>query len=311
MQNINGEDWDILIVLDACRYDSFKIHHKDYLQGNLEKRESRGTQTVEWLIKTFPKEYEYTYISGNPFINSLGKTVGETTTEYDSSWNPTNHFKKIYDAWNDVWSKEYKTLLPMDLTNYSLGKIDDRTIIHYVQPHRPYITSEVANECWRARDRTTGDGIEKSDKRKFIDKFNFIFRPVWNPLPRTWKWKIKNLIGLEPNDWRKYYLEGRMNEFVHYYHKNLRIALDAVRKLVKEVDDDKKIIVTADHGEAFGEKGEFGHAPNRDIPELKNVPWFEVTGIVEDGEEKDLVYRKEESDDGKEIKEKLERLGYM
>ena len=36
-REIANEDWRILIVLDACRYDYFKRNYKRYLEGDLKK----------------------------------------------------------------------------------------------------------------------------------------------------------------------------------------------------------------------------------------------------------------------------------
>ncbi len=47
-----------------------------------------------------------------------------------------------------------------------------------------------------------------------------------------------------------------------------------VSKLIKELDG--TTIITADHGEAFGEQGIWGHPMETHIPVLIEVPWFIV-----------------------------------
>jgi len=47
------EDWDYLIILDACRYDFFSWMYSKYFEGKLIKAKSVGSCTVEWLIKSF------------------------------------------------------------------------------------------------------------------------------------------------------------------------------------------------------------------------------------------------------------------
>lgn len=59
LQPIHEEDWDYLIVLDACRYDKFKESYPDYLDGELRKVWSRASSTQPWLGKTFPDEYDF------------------------------------------------------------------------------------------------------------------------------------------------------------------------------------------------------------------------------------------------------------
>lgn len=46
-QQLLKKDWDVCIILDACRYDVFKEIQNDYLEGKLEKRWSPGSMTLE------------------------------------------------------------------------------------------------------------------------------------------------------------------------------------------------------------------------------------------------------------------------
>ncbi len=74
--NVMNEDWDHLIVLDACRYDYFEKVWQKYLPGKLRKKLSVGSTTVEWRDKTFTDYYgDVVYISSNPYI-SLYMTCG-------------------------------------------------------------------------------------------------------------------------------------------------------------------------------------------------------------------------------------------
>ena len=51
---IIDEDWDFLIILDACRYDYFKKNYKKYFKiGKLEKRKTLATWTLEWAERNF------------------------------------------------------------------------------------------------------------------------------------------------------------------------------------------------------------------------------------------------------------------
>lgn len=44
-----AEDWDLLIVLDACRFDSFRDAFNRYFEGELREVRSRGSCTPEWF----------------------------------------------------------------------------------------------------------------------------------------------------------------------------------------------------------------------------------------------------------------------
>ena len=64
MVDVMKEDWDFLIVLDACRYDYFSEMYENFFTGRLEKRLSPDCSTVEWLKRSFPNYYpEVIYIS--------------------------------------------------------------------------------------------------------------------------------------------------------------------------------------------------------------------------------------------------------
>ena len=62
--DILKDNWKVLIILDACRYDSFKKYYKKFLKGQLKKNISCATWTLEWLEKTFTKKYnDIIYVS--------------------------------------------------------------------------------------------------------------------------------------------------------------------------------------------------------------------------------------------------------
>lgn len=50
--NVMSEDWDTLILLDACRYDMFADDAS--LDGRLESRISRGFTSEEFLDQNLP-----------------------------------------------------------------------------------------------------------------------------------------------------------------------------------------------------------------------------------------------------------------
>ncbi|OTE98442.1 hypothetical protein B9G38_17665, partial [Halorubrum sp. SD612] len=78
-------------------------------------------------------------------------------------------------------------------------------------------------------------------------------------------------LELDPKDLVK---DGTRVTALSMYEENLRIALESVSELVEELDGD--VVVTADHGEAFGEEGVWEHHIETYIPALMEVPWLEV-----------------------------------
>ncbi len=260
-QNIILEDWDNLIILDACRFDFFKKVYKDYLDGKLEKRISKGSSTGEWLVKTFPNKYDYNYISANPYINSFGIPLNKLQKRYykNYSWNAKEHFSKIIDVWEFGWNKEINTVHPRDVNIAYLSNIHKKkTIIHYMQPHYPYISYNKTFEV---------------TENKYINK---IMKKTYYILKKHHPLIAQNIINLlpQPSILEQICIKEGIEKLHYYYEDNLRIVLKNVFQLIKELNG--KTIITADHGEAFGEQGIWGHLLETHIPVLIEVPWLEV-----------------------------------
>lgn len=276
-QKILDGDWDYLIILDACRYDYFKQLYKNYdnlKEGDLEKRESRGSCTAEWLYKTFTEPLPNTkYISTNPFVNSDGVPLDKSTQDFEFKWNPTEHFKEVIDLWKYSWDDKLGTVLPKEVNKSVKKNINhNKLIIHYMQPHIPYLTNPEEPPTTHSRKKIMGSS--QKSKRKIIKAIKPLVAPVWSLMSREDRWKIKKLLGFEINTIGRLYLQGRVEELKKYYQENLEIVLEKVENLIEHLDG--KIVITADHGEAFGERGEWSHPGNRNIPTLKEVPWLKI-----------------------------------
>jgi len=127
---IVNEDWDNLIILDACRYDMFEAINT--IKGKLEFRISRGSCTEEFLIENFYKEKypDIVYVTPNPFVDKLLK----------------NKFYKLISVWLEGWDAEKNCVLPSTMLEYTLDALkkypDKRFIIHFLQPHSPFLSLE-------------------------------------------------------------------------------------------------------------------------------------------------------------------------
>lgn len=95
---IEKRDWDVLIILDACRYDYFEEIYKDYLEGELKKARSPASATIAWLKEIFSEEsYNDTiYISANPL----------TSTPHQTGFYAKDIFYKVVDVWSHEWGKK-------------------------------------------------------------------------------------------------------------------------------------------------------------------------------------------------------------
>jgi len=274
-QDIHGTDWDYLIVLDACRYDYFKENYQDFLQGDLKKVKSRGSATPEWLWNTFDgKRYNYNYISANPYINAEGLTLGDLVSGEERDWTALDQFQNVVDSWITDWDEELNTVRPEDLTDTALNNLEySKTVIHYIQPHRPFISMEETGFEWTPKNKLEDE--EESTLRKILDRTRPFWDPIFSSMPYTFQAKVKETLGLG-NDYEKLAREKGEEEVREYYRQDLRLALEEVARLIEGLDG--KVVVTADHGELLGEGG-WGHYIGGKEDELLNVPWLEVEGV--------------------------------
>ena len=274
LDSILRRNWDILVILDACRYDYFARVASEYFPGRrVRKVISPASNTYEWAKKVLePYDWgDVVYISANPWINS--KT---SIRDLDLRTN----FASIYDAWLYDWDTEKNTVWPDKLTDRALWFMrqheDKKFIIHYIQPHAPYLSLNLEQSS--PFPLTGGNlGQEKTALQRIEDKLIYEYLP--RPLFRTFlRWRMKKglriggpefvaFASLSLEEWRKAYVE------------NLKMALNAVRKLLRHLEH-KRVVITADHGELLGDRLFFGHKVGHPAfvhyLELVEVPWLEV-----------------------------------
>lgn len=281
--NFLESEWDYCIVLDACRYDVFSRVYDEYLEGELEKRRSPGSSTPEWAYRTFQGTHDIAYFSGNPFINDLGIPLNELKwgASCDYEWTASEHLEHVIDVWETGWDDDLGTVPPGSLrdaldANRESVEQAERTVLHYMQPHAPYLS------------RGKGQKLKQIQKgiRSQADAEDVASSGVLSSLSETLRPKVeRTLEGSELAQKAGLWLEldptevltsGTREAALRLYEENLRIALDSVARLIPELDG--TVVVTADHGEAFGEEGVWEHHIETYIPPLTEVPWLEVTG---------------------------------
>ncbi len=123
--NILDADWDNLIILDACRFDTFKKYNT--LDGDLTRIYSTASQTAEFVEKNITQTYpDVVYITASPQL------AGQE-----------NRFHHIEHLWKDCWDDELKTVTPGEVTKRAIEIAEQypekRLVVHYMQPHYPFI----------------------------------------------------------------------------------------------------------------------------------------------------------------------------
>lgn len=271
---IMKEKWDYLIVLDACRYDYFKMHYSNYLNGKLEARLSLGSDTLEWCKKNFQGVYrDVIYISANPIINSKVPVHG---------FYAKKHFHTVVDVWDGGWDEEIGTVHPKKVNEYVLRILDEypnkRLIIHYMQPHGPYL-------CLRKLHKHVLQQLKRIQMEKkhgsLIPRLKSFIR--WRAEKILGKifgqllvWKFADLLRYPPTDPIEAVVRYYGIEILRRaYEENLKIVLSYVSRIINKLSG--RIVVTSDHGELLGENNMFGHPSGAKIPILIIVPWLIIT----------------------------------
>lgn len=274
-QLIHKNDWDVLIILDACRFDIFK--EVNYLDGNLKKVKSRGSNTGEWLVNTFPKRYDIEYYSANPYINSIGLSLArmnETYANQGYNWKAVDHFSKIVDIWDDYWDNEFGSVPPKDVNKSFFSNPPKKSsIVHYIQPHAPYLSFS-NNSPFAGGLKGRIDGNSENIEANFVTKAKGFFGPILEEfLGKKGLWRLKKKLSIEVNSAEE--AGWRRGDIYYHYRKNLESVLHAIENLLQKFQN-KKIAITADHGEAFGKKGIWGHPVETSLSCLREIPWLEV-----------------------------------
>ncbi|WP_276299025.1 hypothetical protein [Halorussus lipolyticus] len=132
--DIFEQDWDNLIVLDACRYDEYERQSPD--GGRVESRTSRAGATYEFLTANFTGRelHDTVYVSANPWYQKIRDQLGSSLHQYVPVRSK---------AGEEADSIEELTVGPEPVSEKAREANDNypnkRLLIHYLQPHTPYL----------------------------------------------------------------------------------------------------------------------------------------------------------------------------
>ena len=245
--NIYDREWDLLIILDACRIDALREVASEYdFLGPISSHMSQGSSSPEFMAANFTREYinevqETAYISGNAhseFVFENRRFPEKQKEAYFSATDWKTVHGSDFGLLDHVWRyTERMDAGPCDPANLidravRVGREDDfdRTIVHFHQPHAPYVS------------HPSRKGREPTEVEK--DPF-------------------------------KAAREGRKEEVWEAYLNEIRYILDQLPTLLENFDAERAVI-SADHGELFG-KYLYSHPSGLLHPKLRWVPWAYVS----------------------------------
>jgi hypothetical protein len=122
-EQLNADDWDIVVVLDACRWDTLR----DVAPWPIDASISPASATPGWLAAAEQTEvFEDTYIvSGNVQYNDVD--LGES---------------ELHKIWETDWNARLGTVLPEPVlvkADSLLQRDTHPVVAHVLPPHGPYV----------------------------------------------------------------------------------------------------------------------------------------------------------------------------
>jgi hypothetical protein len=276
--NIYDREWDMLLILDACRVDALREVAEEYdFISEVNSIRSVGSTTFEWMNHTFTSEYS----------DKIGRTAYVTDSGYS---------KRVLGQGGDTGSaaipfgpRDYNVVSPEDFGHLEeawRADVSDEWIVgegNQTGVHPNYITDRAIS-------------VKRSvDPKRLIVHYSY----PHDPYPLAGEDLYRPFEGLKSGTVSR-------EEVWNAYLDTLRLVLDSVELLLENVDASRTII-TADHGEAFGEYGFYRHVIACPIPCMRRVPWVETVATNE------ATYEPVVSDpeNAVSVEEQLEHLGYL
>lgn len=120
-------EWDICLVLDACRWDLIPEVDRSYLTDDWNY--SVGSSSGEWIPKTFDGQdtTDVAYVTANPYSKNL----------LDAS-----SFALLDEVWEYGFDRDLRTIPADVVTDQALtawAEDPDQLVVHYMQPHHPFV----------------------------------------------------------------------------------------------------------------------------------------------------------------------------
>jgi hypothetical protein len=290
--NVFDEDWHALIILDACRTDAITEVASEYPfinENEISSQWSVGSTSKEWILKTFTQEYldqisSTSYICGNSFSNWFDDRPVDYITYTETRDTTISKIDKL------------NSLFKQNLVRYDdFGHVED------LSPYGELNESGVTPKAETVTDHAVHAGRRQNSERMIVH----YMQPHAPYLKRAMEGK--EMKEFESNPWRALKNGESRQKVWNAYLDNLRYVLDSVSVLLSNLDANN-VIITADHGELFGEFGKYGHGCGILHPSLKKVPWISTTA-TDTGDYTPELESIDESD-VQSVDERLEALGY-
>lgn len=246
--NIFERKWDVLIILDACRVDALREVSSEYdfiLDTN--SIWSVGSSSPEWIANTFERKWldkikRTGYISANGYV------------------------KRILS--DRIFPPDHNTV-PLSMPKWNIVNIDDLVFIDHVWKYGH------DDELGNVDPETVTDSAIYHYRTHNPEKMIVHYQQPHTPYMGRAKEENRPLMEIEKIPFIKLKEGADFEEVWELYKDNLRLALNEVEVLLNNIDY-KRAVITADHGDAFGEWSFYSHIGGFLHPSVRKVPWVET-----------------------------------
>lgn len=236
-----NDEWDVCIVLDSCRYDMLS----NAVQENVTGVWSVGSVTTEWLANTFhedrvPNAHKLGLVSATPHTTTVFRDRNYLTNPGAAPWR----------------YPEPAVIAPEDFAGFHEVWRSHASELDAVPPN---VMRDATLEAHDRHDRVVAHWLQPHEP--FIAPHTQYHggsptgENVWTELEQG--------VVDEQTVWRA-------------YNNNLNWALTYLKETIDAIDG--TVLVTADHGNAFGRWGVYGHPFGWPAKNVRKVPWLLIEG---------------------------------
>jgi hypothetical protein len=205
------------------------------------------------------------------YQDEVNRTAYVTANPYSRDLDPRD-FQILDEVWKYGWDDEIGTVPPRNVTDRGIQTMREHSPDRLILHYmQPHFPS-IPDQL--------AEGIN-------IDSFGEERASVWSRLESD---------------------EISYERVWNSYKKNLSYVLDDIALLLENMNANR-VILSADHGNAFGKLGIFGHPPNIPIDVLREVPWV-VTTAKDSDKYSPTLEKNKRAVESKEVQSRLKDLGY-
>lgn len=299
----------LLLTVDSLRYDSTPHVNKYSLSNSSIVSFSQAFATGPGTTPSFPALLTGTLplsygglgplTESRPRMSTCIAEAGHTTGAFQCNPFLSTHFN--YDVGYDEFNDYQNPLMGIatkifprgiEINNPKLQRVDDllhvtdaiKKSYHLVKGKpRPYVSAEVITD-------DTIEWINETDQSFFCwTHYMDVHHPCFPPEEYRDRYDTMDVTQTDVSEWYSALLrdpetlsEEEMNNLETLYEAAIEYTFDQIDRIVTHLKDigrynDTLIILTSDHGELFGEYGQYGK-PERMYDELLHVPLIIANG---------------------------------